>query len=85
MRILLKMTDKIDVSEIMKALDEKIKKGLAEKRLTVTDISLLIGEHLEKAKEKILEDTGNIVGKESKSSDECNCKDCGNPLKKTKK
>lgn len=79
------MNDKIDVSEIMKALDKKIKKGLAEKRLTVTDISLLIGEHLEKAKEKILEDTGKIVGNESKSSNEKNCNDCGKRLKKTKK
>ena len=79
------MNDKIDVSEIMKELDEKIKKGLAEKRLTVTDISLLIGEHLEKAKEKILEDTGDIVGKEITPSNENNCKDCGKRLKKTKK
>ena len=79
------MNDKIDVSEIMKELDEKIKKGLAEKRLTVTDISLLIGEHLEKAKEKILEDTSDIVSKEITPSNESNCKNCGKRLKKTKK
>ena len=79
------MNDKIDVSGIMEALDEKIKKGLAEKRLTVTDISLLIGEHLGKAKEKILEDAGTIIGKETKPSNESKCKDCGKPLKKTKK
>lgn len=79
------MNDKIDVSEIMKALEEKIKKGLAEKRLTVTDISLLIGEHIEKAKEKILEDTSDIIDNESTPCNESNCNDCGKPLKKTKK
>lgn len=79
------MSDKIDVSEIMKALDEKIKKGLAEKRLTVTDISLLIGEHIEKAKEKILEDTSGIIDNKIMPCNETNCKDCGKPLKKTKK
>jgi len=79
------MNDKIDVNEIMKALEEKIKKGLAEKRLTVTDISLLIGEHIEKAKEKILEDTSTIIDNESKPCIKTTCKDCGKPLKKTKK
>jgi len=79
------MNDKIDVSEIMKALEEKIKKGLAEKRLTVTDISLLIGEHMEQAKEKILKDTSTIIDNESKPCNGTTCKDCGKPLKKTKK
>lgn len=79
------MNNEINVSEIMKSLEEKIKKGLSEKHLTVTDISLLIGEHIEKAKEKILEDTSNIISNESSPSNESNCKDCGKPLKKTKK
>ena len=79
------MNGKIDVSEIMKVLEEKIKKGLAEKRLTVTDISILIGEHIEKAKEKILEDTSNLIDNASTPCNKNICKDCGKPLKKTKK
>lgn len=74
----------IDVNEIMKELGEKIKLGLAEKRLTVTDISILIGEHLEKTKAKILEDTDKIIKGELEHSNECRCKDCGGLLKKTK-
>lgn len=80
-----KMSDKIDVNAIMEGLDEKIRKGLSEKQLTVTDISLLIGEHLEKAKKKILEDTGAIISEELPQSVGDTCDGCGRPLKKTKK
>lgn len=79
------MNNEIDINEIMKTLEDKIKKGLAEKSLTVSDISLLIGEHIEKAKEKILADTSNIIENGNKQCNENNCKDCGKPLKKTRK
>lgn len=79
------MNDKIDVSEIMKELEEKLKKGLADKKLDITDISQLIGEHLDKAKEKVLQDTGELIKEEVKPSDDETCKDCGGHLKKTKK
>jgi len=80
-----KMNKKIDVNEIIKELDEKIKKGLAEKSLTVTDISIMLGEHLEKAKEKIINDAGEIIGENKCLISENNCKECGGILKKTKK
>jgi len=79
------MNNRIDVNEIMKELEEKIKSGLSEKRLTLTDISILIGEHIGKAKEKILKDTGELIGEEVPSSNEDTCSDCGGRLKKTKK
>jgi len=79
------MNDKIDVSEIMKELEEKLRKGLSDNKLDATGISQLIGEHLEKAKEKILHDASELVNKESKPSENEICKDCGGRLKKTKK
>lgn len=79
------MNNEIDVNEIMKILDQKIKTGLAEKRLTVTDISIMIGKHIEKAKEKILEDAGEIISEKTTPSNDEVCKECGKPLKKTKK
>ena len=79
------MDNKINVNEIMKELENKLEKGLSEKQLTVTDISILIGEHLEKAKEKILQDTGKLINEKTPSNHENTCKECGGPLKKTKK
>lgn len=79
------MSDKIDVNEIMNELEKKLRKGLSEKQLTVTDISMLVGEYLEKAKEKILEGTGEIINEELPQSVDDTCDNCGKPLKKTKK
>lgn len=79
------MENSIDVSEIMKELDEKIKKGLAEKSITVTDISRMIGEHIEKAKGKIVSDATEIIKNNTEVTLEEKCKDCGGKLKKTKK
>lgn len=77
------MNNKIDVNDIMKNLEEKIKKGLEEKSMDLTDISILINKHIEKAKEKILTDTSNILT-ETKGENDI-CKECGGTLKKTKK
>jgi len=79
------MNNQIDVSEIMKELEEKIKKGLADKTLDMTGISRLIGEHLEKAKEKVIKDTGEVIDSVVEPCSAESCKDCGTPLKKTKK
>lgn len=79
------MNNRINVNEIMKELEEKIVQGLSEKSLTVTDISILIGEYTEKAKQKVLEDTSEILNTDVKPSDNTSCKECGKPLKKTKK
>jgi hypothetical protein len=79
------MNNKIDVSDIMKELEEKMRKGLSEGTLDVTGISKLIGEHLEKAKEKVLEDASNVIKSEVKPDTKKECKKCGNSLKKTKK
>jgi hypothetical protein len=79
------LDNKIDINEIMMELEKKIEKGLSEKQLTVTDISILIGEHLEKAKEKVLHDTGKLIKDKIPLNDENTCCECGRPLKKTKK
>jgi hypothetical protein len=79
------MSEKIDVSEIMKELEDKIKKGLAEKKLDMTGISRLITEHVEKAKEKILQDAGELISGEMEPGENEKCMDCGRDLKKTKK
>lgn len=79
------MNDKIDVSEIMKDLEEKLKKGLKEKTLDMTGISRLLSEHVEKAKEKILHDAGVLVSEELEDCKNEKCPDCGKDLKKTKK
>jgi len=80
----LKMNDKIDVSEIMRELEEKLKNGLSQKQLDITDISKLIGEHIDKAKGKILKDTSDLIKEESEPCSNETCKDCGGRLKKTK-
>lgn len=79
------MNNKIDVNDIMKELEEKIKLGLSEKKLNMTNISMLISEHLEKAKEKVLQDAGDIISNEAVSDNQTNCTKCGKGLKKTKK
>jgi len=79
------MNNKIDVTAIMKELEGKIQEGLSKKKLTLTDISLLMTEHIEKAKAKIVEDVGNIVQDEVPPDDKDNCEVCNKPLKKTKK
>ena len=79
------MNDKIDVNAIMKELEEKLRKGLSENKLDATGISRLIGEHLEKAKEKVLQDTSELISAETKPCENEICKDCGDHLKKTKK
>ena len=79
------MDNTIDVNEIMKELEQKLKQGLSEKRLTITDISKLIGEYTDKAKEKVMKDAGNIITQESSDDLKDTCKDCGGRFKKTKK
>lgn len=79
------MNDKIDVNEIMKELEEKLRKGLSDNKLDATGISRLIGEHLEKAKEKVLQDASELINAEAKPCKNEICKDCGGSLKKTKK
>lgn len=79
------MKDKIDVNEIMKELEEKLRKGLSDNKLDATGISRLIGEHLEKAKEKVLQDASELINEEAKPCENDICKDCGGHLKKTKK
>jgi hypothetical protein len=79
------MSDKIDVNAIMKELEEKLRKGLSDKKLDATGISQLIGEHLEKAKEKVLQDASELINEEVKPCKNEKCKDCGGGLKKTKK
>jgi hypothetical protein len=79
------MSDKIDVNAIMKELEEKLRKGLSDNKLDATGISQLIGEHLEKAKEKVLQDASELINKEVKPCEDEKCKDCGGSLKKTKK
>lgn len=79
------MMSDIDVTEIMKHLEEKLKKGLDDETLNITDISRLIGKHLEEAQEKIVKDTADIVNSKMKSDDSELCKNCGETLKKTKK
>jgi len=79
------LDNKIDINEIMMELEKKLEKGLSEKQLTVTDISILIGEHLEKAKEKVLQDTGKLIKEKTPLNDKNTCNECGGPLKKTKK
>jgi len=78
------MNNRINVNEIMKELEDKIVQGLSEKSLTVTDISMLIGQYTEKATQKVLEDTSEILNTEVKPSDKTSCKECGKPLKKQK-
>lgn len=80
-----KMSDKIDVSRIMKELEEKLKNGLNDRKLNITDISLLIGEHLERAKEKVLKDVSELIKEELGPDDNERCKDCEGHLKKTEK
>lgn len=79
------MNNKINVNDIMKELEEKIRTGLSEKQLDITGISQLIGEHLEKAKEKILNDASEVIKEEVKPCNSETCNDCGKKLKKTKK
>lgn len=79
------MSNKIDVNTIMKELEEKLRKGLSDKKLDATGISRLIGEHLEKVKEKVLQDTSEMINEEVKPCENEKCKDCGGRLKKTKK
>lgn len=79
------MNEKIDVSEIMKELEEKLKNGIKEKKLDITGISRLLSEHMEKAKEKILLDAGELINEEIEPFENKKCPDCGKDLKKTKK
>lgn len=79
------MNNKIDVSVIMRELEEKLKKGLSGRTLNATDISRLIGEHLDKVKEKVMQDTSELINEEAKPSENESCMDCGSKLKKTKK
>lgn len=79
------MNNKIDVNSIMKELEEKLRNGLKDNKLDATGISQLIGEHLEKAKEKVLQDTSEMITEEVKPSENEKCKDCGGNLKKTKR
>jgi hypothetical protein len=79
------MNSKIDVSVIMKELEDKIRIGLSDKTIDITGISKLIGEHIEKAKEKILLDASNVIKSEVKPDTQNNCKKCGKGLKKTKR
>jgi len=76
---------KIDVSEILKSLGEEVTTGLREKRLTLTDISIMMTEAMGKTREKILEDIETIVKAEQQSEDGEDCEICGNALKKTTK
>jgi hypothetical protein len=78
------MNNKIDVSVIMRELEEKLKKGLSDRTLNATDISRLIGEHLDKVKEKVMQDTSELINEEAKPSENESCMDCGSKLKKTK-
>ena len=78
------MNNIIDINEIMRDLEEKIKKGLSEKSLDITGISKLIGEHLEKAKDKVLQNAGDIISNEVIPSTQTDCKKCKNKLKKQK-
>lgn len=75
---------KIDVNSIMKELEEKLSKGLSDGTLDATGISRLIGEHLEKTKEKVIKDTRELIREEAKPSENESCKDCGSKLKKQK-
>jgi len=79
------MSDKINVNAIMKELEEKLRKGLSEGTLDATGISRLIGEHLEKTKDKVIKDTHELIREEAKPCENESCKDCGGKLKKTKK
>lgn len=79
------MNKKIDLSEIAKELDDKVKRGIDEGRLDITDISRLIGEHIEKAKEKIMKDVGEIASERVRPEESDICQKCGGALKKTKK
>lgn len=78
------MNEKIDVSEIMKDLEEKLKTGIKDKKLDITGISRLLSEHVEKAKEKILHDAGELINEETEQYEDEKCPDCGKDLKKTK-
>jgi hypothetical protein len=75
---------KFDLGEISKELEDKIKTGLQNKQLNLTDISLLISEHISKVKEKVLKDAGELISTELQPDDQAQCKDCGGLLKKTK-
>lgn len=79
------MSKKIDVNAVMNELEEKLRKGLSDGTLDATGISRLIGEHLEKAKEKVMQDSSELINEEAKPSENEFCKDCGSKLKKTKK
>ena len=78
-----KSNTKIDVSDILKHLEDKIEKGLQNKEISLTDISLLISSAMDDVKKKITSGIEEIV--KDKTKDDCNiiCEDCGNPLKKT--
>lgn len=78
------MNNKIDVTEITKSLEDRLKEGLNSKSLDITDISILIGQHLEQIKEKILKDSGVLISNELNDNKQDVCKDCGSSLKKTK-
>ena len=67
------MSDKINVNAIMKELEEKLRKGLSEGTLDATGISRLIGEHLEKTKDKVIKDTHELIREEAKPYENESC------------
>jgi len=74
---------KIDVSDILKHLEEKITEGLQNKDFSLTDISLLMSSAVEDIKKKMTSDIEEIVKGRTEDETAKSCENCGGALKKT--
>ena len=74
---------KIEENDVLQKLKEDIAAGLRERRLTLTDSSIMMTEAMGKTREKMLKDIEAIIKEEQPDVGTLNCEICGDPLKKT--
>ena len=74
---------KIDVSGILKHLEENITGGLQSGEFSLTDISLLISSAVKDMKKKIVSDVEKIVQEKTKDESDKTCENCNGTVKKT--
>jgi len=75
-------TGNVDINDIVKKVKEDVRKGVAGKTMTITDISLAMTEAINEIQEAFVAEIGVAVT-EGKRTDAESCPECGEPLKKT--
>ena len=72
------------VHEIVNKTKEEVRKGIAGKTMTLTDVSIKMTEALNEIKESFMNEIEEVVNS-FQATEAVSCPDCGNALKKTEK